>query len=229
MANIDPYVEAIRSAVYGEEVRGSIANAIVAMNFESSEAKTAAIQGQNSAVESAAVAAANADRAEEIVAELGPVFLVKGTVTFANLPVSPEPAWLYTVSDAFITTSNFIEGAGYPISPGATVYYTTANKWCVLSGAVIFRSLVVTLLPQNWVLANSSTYTQTVTASGVTLTDFVIATLGEMTTEDRNKARGGNITCVSQAVNSLTFESEALFDISVPINVLLIGGVRVTS
>lgn len=229
MANIDPYVEAIRNAVYGEEVRGSIADAIVAMNFESSYAKTAATQGKESAAESASSAAASADRAEEIVSELGPIFLIKGTVTFANLPANPEPTWLYTISDAFTTTSDFIEGAGYPISAGATIYRTTNNKWCVLSGAVIFRSLVVTLLPQNWVLANSSTYTQTVTASGITLTDFVIATLGEMTTEDRNKARGGNITCVSQAVNSLTFESEVLFDISVPINVLLIGGVRVTS
>jgi len=35
MANIDPYLEAIDKAVYGEEVRGSIRNAINAINVES--------------------------------------------------------------------------------------------------------------------------------------------------------------------------------------------------
>lgn len=35
MANIDPYLEAIDNAVYGEEVRGSIRNAISAINDES--------------------------------------------------------------------------------------------------------------------------------------------------------------------------------------------------
>lgn len=228
MANIDPYVEAIRNAVYGEEVRGSIADAIVAMNFESSYAKTAATQGKESAAESASSAAASADRAEEIVSELGPIFLIKGTVTFANLPANPEPTWLYTISDAFTTTSDFIEGAGYPISAGATIYRTTNNKWCVLSGAVIFRSLTVTLSAENWVPSNS-TYSQTVTATGVSATDFVITTLGIIAVENRDKVRGCNITCISQTVNSLTFEAEDLPDVAVPINVLLIGGVKVTS
>ena len=35
MADISTYIEKIRTAVYGEEVRGSIINALTAMNTES--------------------------------------------------------------------------------------------------------------------------------------------------------------------------------------------------
>lgn len=42
MANIGPYVSNIRTAVYGEEVRGSIADAITAINTESESSKATA-------------------------------------------------------------------------------------------------------------------------------------------------------------------------------------------
>lgn len=57
MANIKPYTDAIRTAVYGEEVRGAIADAIDAMNTESSGAYSAATSSQDSASASAAAAA----------------------------------------------------------------------------------------------------------------------------------------------------------------------------
>ena len=46
MANIQTYLDNIQQAVYGEEVRGSIHDAIAAMNEESSAAKEAATTAQ---------------------------------------------------------------------------------------------------------------------------------------------------------------------------------------
>lgn len=63
MAAIDVYLQAILDAVYGEEVRGSIHDAIQAMNVESSDAKAAAEGYRDSAKsysESAAQSAADA-------------------------------------------------------------------------------------------------------------------------------------------------------------------------
>lgn len=67
MANIDQYIEQIRVAEYGEEVRGSIINALQAENAESSGAYTAAITAQNSASNSASSAAASAATASNAV------------------------------------------------------------------------------------------------------------------------------------------------------------------
>lgn len=38
MSNITPYINAIQNARYGEEVRGSIVNALVAINTQTEEA-----------------------------------------------------------------------------------------------------------------------------------------------------------------------------------------------
>ena len=46
MANIQTYLDNIQQAVYGEEVRGSIHDAIAAMNEESSATKEAATTAQ---------------------------------------------------------------------------------------------------------------------------------------------------------------------------------------
>ena len=64
MADISPYLTAIMEAVYGEEVRSSIHDAIEAINAESSEAKSAAITAQNSATASATSASNSASSAE---------------------------------------------------------------------------------------------------------------------------------------------------------------------
>lgn len=63
MANINQYLAAIMSATYGEEVRGSIHDAIEAMNEESSDAKSAAETAQDSAQASATAAANSATAA----------------------------------------------------------------------------------------------------------------------------------------------------------------------
>lgn len=65
MANIETYLAKILSATYGEEVRGSIHDAIDAMNIESENAMSYAATAKESAVNSANAAAASASSAED--------------------------------------------------------------------------------------------------------------------------------------------------------------------
>lgn len=72
MANIEIEVEKIRQAIYGEEVRGSICDALLAMNTESSNAMSYAQTAQDSAAAKASEAstsAATAQSAAETAAE----------------------------------------------------------------------------------------------------------------------------------------------------------------
>lgn len=63
MANVQQWVEQILSARYGEEVRGSIANSILAMNEEAIEAHDVAIDSQTSAANSAQAALTSSQNA----------------------------------------------------------------------------------------------------------------------------------------------------------------------
>ena len=65
MANISVYLQKILDAIYGEEVRGSIHDALSAMNQESSSAMEYAHTAKDSASASAEQAKADAERAEE--------------------------------------------------------------------------------------------------------------------------------------------------------------------
>lgn len=62
-----------------------------------------------------------------------------GTVTFANLPsvTSASAGDMYNISDEFVTTSNFVEGAGTTEPAGSNVYKTVAGKWDVLAGSPV--------------------------------------------------------------------------------------------
>ena len=64
MANVSTYLAKILSAVYGEEVRGAIHDAIDAMNTESSSAMSYAKTAQDSATESASAASQSASAAK---------------------------------------------------------------------------------------------------------------------------------------------------------------------
>lgn len=65
LANIDTYLQKILDAVYGEEVRGSIHDALAAMNTESSSAMEFAKTAKDSAANSAAAAKASETAAGE--------------------------------------------------------------------------------------------------------------------------------------------------------------------
>lgn len=64
MANVQQYVEQILAARYGEEVRGSIANSILAMNDEAVEAHDVAIDSKDSSQRNAQAAQLSADNAK---------------------------------------------------------------------------------------------------------------------------------------------------------------------
>lgn len=62
-----------------------------------------------------------------------------GTVAFANLPAvtSASAGDMYNISDEFVTTSDFVEGAGITEPAGSNVYKTGAGKWDVLAGSPV--------------------------------------------------------------------------------------------
>lgn len=162
MANISPYTDAIREAIYGEEVRGSIADAIDAMNIESSSAYSAAVTAQTSATASASSAATDSAKSKSwavgpngsggsgtdtnnayywyqqayAIAQSIPGGLVPmGTITFSQLPTTNlQAGYMYNITDEFVTDARFKGGAGKTIAPDSNVYYTNDNLWDVLSG-----------------------------------------------------------------------------------------------
>ena len=69
MANISTYLQKIMAAVYGEEVRGSIHDALAAMNTESSNAMQVAATAKDSAKVSADTAKGHADTATKKAGE----------------------------------------------------------------------------------------------------------------------------------------------------------------
>lgn len=62
-----------------------------------------------------------------------------GTVAFANLPAvtSASAGDMYNISDEFVTTSDFVEGAEITEPAGSNVYKTEAGKWDVLAGSPV--------------------------------------------------------------------------------------------
>lgn len=62
-----------------------------------------------------------------------------GTVEFANLPSvgSASAGDMYNISDEFVTTSDFVEGAGITEPAGSNVYKTVDGKWDILAGSPV--------------------------------------------------------------------------------------------
>lgn len=77
-----------------------------------------------------------------IDSKIGSTYKAKGSVAFANLPslTSANEGNVYNVTDAFTTTSDFVEGAGktYPAGTNVVIINTTGTtyKYDVLSGFV---------------------------------------------------------------------------------------------
>ena len=60
----------------------------------------------------------------------------QGTIEFADLPAlsSTRTGYMWNISDAFTTTSEFVEGAGARHGAGANVYKTASGYWDVTGG-----------------------------------------------------------------------------------------------
>lgn len=77
-----------------------------------------------------------------IDSKIGSTYKAKGSIAFANLPAlqSTNEGNVYNITDAFTTTSDFVEGAGknYPAGTNVVIINTTGTtyKYDVLSGFV---------------------------------------------------------------------------------------------
>lgn len=141
MAAIDEYLQQIMDAVYGEEVRGSIHDAIAAMNVESTAAEAAATSSQTSAAASASSAHVDAQRAEsaadraEQYAAGGVKY--KGTIAFANVPTTGmQNGDMYNISDAFTADNKFrVEDRGKSCPAGTNIIFDgNINLWDIAGG-----------------------------------------------------------------------------------------------
>lgn len=80
--------------------------------------------------------------------KIGSTYKAKGSVAFANLPslTSSNEGNVYNVTDAFTTTSDFVEGAGksYPAGTNVVIVNTSGStyKYDVLSGLVDLSNYV---------------------------------------------------------------------------------------
>lgn len=77
-----------------------------------------------------------AQRAESIAQSMGNIIVPKGTVAFEDLPPlrTAKVGWMYNISNDFVTTDDFEEGAGISMPLGTNVYKTDNNKWDAFSG-----------------------------------------------------------------------------------------------
>lgn len=134
----------------------SAATSMSTANSKANEAASSATLAGNSAstatskaaaastsASNAATSEANAkkyyEQAKAISESFSGALRPMGTVTFANLPSvgSASAGDMYNISDEFVTTSDFVEGAGITEPAGSNVYKTVAGKWDVLAGSPV--------------------------------------------------------------------------------------------
>lgn len=134
----------------------SAATSMSTANTKASEAAQSATSAGNSAstatskasaastsASNAATSEANAKRYYEQTKAISESFSgalrPMGTVAFANLPLvsSASAGDMYNISDEFVTTSDFVEGAGITEPAGSNIYKTEAGKWDVLAGSPV--------------------------------------------------------------------------------------------
>lgn len=78
----------------------------------------------------------------EIRSQISGVYKPQGAVAFANLPTlsASIEGYVYNVTDAFVTTANFVEGAGHSHPAGTNVvcveHGTGVYMWDCLTGAI---------------------------------------------------------------------------------------------
>ena len=84
------------------------------------------------------------------------VYTPKGSIAFASLPTAAagNKGWVYNVSDAFTTTSAFVEGAGHSYGAGTNVVCVDAGsgsyKWDVLAGTIDLTELSAAEVQTLW-------------------------------------------------------------------------------
>lgn len=115
----------------------------------------------------------------EVDSKLSSTYKAKGSVAFASLPalIAANAGNVYNVTDAFITTNDFVEGSGksYPAGTNVVIVNTTGTtyKYDVLSGFVDLSGYLTSSDAANTYLSQSdasSTYLTQSDASSTYLT-----------------------------------------------------------
>lgn len=116
----------------------AVSNSNAAQQY-ASNAAASADTAQNYAVADTDSAKYYYEQARRISESFSGALRPMGTVTFANLPAlsATTSGNMYNISDQFVTTSDFKEGAGNTIPAGANVYKTEDGKWDVLAGTPV--------------------------------------------------------------------------------------------
>ena len=117
---------------------GATSSANTAQQY-ASNAETSANTAQNYAVADTDSAKYYYEQARRISESFSGALRPMGTVTFANLPAlsATTSGNMYNISDQFLTTVDFKEGAGNTIPAGANVYKTEDGKWDILAGTPV--------------------------------------------------------------------------------------------
>lgn len=122
-------------------------NYLAEIKVESAKAETNAIKSQSYAVGGTA-SRQNEDidnaryyyeQAKSISESFSGALVPMGTVAFENLPLLEDAVsgWMYNISNEFVTTDDFKEGAGYTVPLGANVFKTFDGFWDVLAGSPV--------------------------------------------------------------------------------------------
>ena len=91
----------------------------------------AAATSEDNAKASEEAAEGYRDECRNISQTLGNPITSKGTATFENLPALADVQvnWMYNISNDFVTTADFEEGAGVPVTAGTNIYKSPSGKW----------------------------------------------------------------------------------------------------
>lgn len=103
------------------------------------ESESNALQSANNALLSETNSKKYYDQVKNISESLSGALRPMGTVLFSNLPSVSSAANgdMYNISNEFVTTSDFVEGAGITEPAGSNVYKTSGGKWDVLAGSPV--------------------------------------------------------------------------------------------
>lgn len=100
---------------------------------------------------------AMAEEVNELIAgAISGVYTPKGTIAFASLPAASvsNKGWVYNISNAFTTTTSFVEGAGHSYGAGTNVVCVDvgsgAYKWDVLAGTIDLEELTAAEVQAIW-------------------------------------------------------------------------------
>lgn len=129
-----------------------------------SASETNAKTSETNASTSATNASTSAKEAKAIAESLDGTIQAMGTITFSELAGKKSTAragYMWNISDAFTTTSDFKEGAGVSKGAGENVYMTTDGLWDCFAGKDVLsvndKNGVVTLNAEDIPLSVSGT------------------------------------------------------------------------